>query len=142
MFGKPEWFRRRKYTGWGFTPVSWQGWAYVLIMVLPIVLVVQISTLGDWRVAFIVVWAAIFAIDFISIMIRLPKDERDRLHEAVSERNALWVILTVLIAGIGYQAASSVVSKDITAIDPVILIAIIAGTIAKAVSNFYLDRKN
>lgn len=27
MFGKPEWFRDKKF-GWGLVPVSWQGWAY------------------------------------------------------------------------------------------------------------------
>jgi hypothetical protein len=28
MFGKPEWFVPNKF-GWGLTPVTWQGWAYV-----------------------------------------------------------------------------------------------------------------
>ncbi len=33
MFGKPHWFKRRRF-GWGLTPVSWQGWIYVLMWIL------------------------------------------------------------------------------------------------------------
>lgn len=29
MFAKTEWFQKRKYGGWGLTPRTWQGWAYV-----------------------------------------------------------------------------------------------------------------
>lgn len=29
MFGKPHGFKPRRF-GWGLTPVSWQGWIYVL----------------------------------------------------------------------------------------------------------------
>ena len=27
MFGKPAWFRPKKF-GWGIVPITWQGWAY------------------------------------------------------------------------------------------------------------------
>ena len=30
MFGKPEWFAKKKL-GWGLRPKSWQGWVYTLI---------------------------------------------------------------------------------------------------------------
>ena len=33
MFGKPHWFKPKRF-GWGLTPVSWQGWIYVLIWIL------------------------------------------------------------------------------------------------------------
>ena len=33
MVGKPNWFKRRKYGGWGLTPATWQGWAYIAIFV-------------------------------------------------------------------------------------------------------------
>lgn len=29
----PYWFKRRRY-GWGFTPVTWQGWLSLLVMIL------------------------------------------------------------------------------------------------------------
>ena len=35
MIAKPEWFNQRKYSGWGVTPRSWQGWAYTLAIIVP-----------------------------------------------------------------------------------------------------------
>ena len=32
MFGKPHWFRPKRF-GWGLTPVTWQGWVYVLVWI-------------------------------------------------------------------------------------------------------------
>lgn len=142
MIGKPQWFKRRKYTGWGFTPVTWQGWAYILVMISPIIVVTKLQVFGTAQIVFLVIWALIFCEDFIDIIIHLPKDERDRIHEAISERNALWVILAVLIAGIAYQAASGIVAQNISKVDPVILIALVAGTITKMISNIYLDKKD
>ena len=89
----------------------------------------------------VVIWALIIGFDFVDIMIHLPKDERDRIHEAIAERNALWVIITVLAIGLAYQVANGIVEHT-TKIDPVILIAICAGLIAKIISNIYLDKKN
>ncbi|MFA6520492.1 MAG: hypothetical protein WCT44_02705 [Candidatus Paceibacterota bacterium] len=142
MIGKHEWFRRRKYTGWGFTPVTWQGWIYVAISILPLVLLTSFPPISQTRIVLIVIWALIVSCDFIDIMIHLPKDERDRIHEAIAERNALWVILAVLIVGAAYQTATGVMTQDISKIDPVILIAVVVGLVVKAVSNFYLDKKN
>ena len=141
MIGKPEWFRRRKYTGWGFTPVTWQGWVYVFVMVLPIVLFTYLQAVSQAWIVAIVVWAIVFCLDFIHIALHLPKDERDRIHEAIAERNALWVIILVLVVGVGYQAASGAV-KGLWEVDPVILVAIFAGLLAKMISNIYLDRKD
>ncbi len=36
MLGNPKWFKRRKYTGWGLTPATWQGWAYMGILICSI----------------------------------------------------------------------------------------------------------
>ena len=33
MIGKPSWFQRRKYGGWGLFPRVWQGWAYLVVAV-------------------------------------------------------------------------------------------------------------
>lgn len=142
MIGKYNWFKRRKYTGWGFSPATWQGWVYIIVFVLPIALL----TAGDGnmtqtKIILLVVWAIIFAIDFIDIMIHLPKDERDRMHEAIAERNALWVIVIILGIGIAYQAAQGTV-EGILKVDPVILVAIFAGLVTKMISNIYLDKKN
>ncbi len=141
MIGKPEWFRRRKYTGWGFTPVTWQGWVYVIIMILPIVALASASNLGKFWITAVIIWAVVFTLDCAHIIAHLPKDERDRMHEAIAERNALWVIVAVLAVGIGYQAATSAASQ-VVEMDPVILIAIFAGLVAKIISNIYLDKKD
>jgi threonine/homoserine/homoserine lactone efflux protein len=141
MIGKPQWFRRRKYTGWGFTPVTWEGWVYVFISILPLVLLTGFGPVNQTRMILIVIWALIVGFDFVDIIIHLPKDERDMIHEAIAERNALWVMIAVLAIGVGYQTASSAVAGAVK-VDPIIIIAIIAGLVAKAISNIYLDSKN
>lgn len=141
MIGKANWFRRRKYTGWGFTPVTWQGWVYVFVMILPFIFITNLHKISGGWMWVLVVWAIIFCVDFIDIAIHLPKDERDRMHEAIAERNALWMIIAVLVVGIGYQTAVGIIMKVIQ-IDPVIIIALFAGTIVKMISNVYLDKKD
>lgn len=141
MIGKPEWFRRRKYTGWGFTPVTWQGWAYIAVVILPIVLLTSARAVGQIQMVLAIVWALIFCIDFIDIIIHLPKDERDRMHEAIAERNALWAIIAVLATGVGYQAAINA-AHGVKYVDPVILIALFVGVLVKMISNIYLDKKD
>jgi hypothetical protein len=141
MIGKPIWFRRRKYSGWGFTPVTWEGWVYTLIAILPLILLTSVSPITQTRMILIVIWALIVCFDFIDIILHLPKDERDMIHEAIAERNALWVIITVLAFGVAYQVGSGAV-MGVVKVDPVIVVAIIAGLFAKIISNIYLDRKN
>ena len=141
MIGNPRWFTRRKYTGWGFTPSTWQGYVYVLLVILPAVLLASFPPISHARMIAIIVWVVIICFDFIHIMLHLKKDERDTLHEAIAERNALWIMLLVLIIGVGYQTASSVVDKTLH-VDPVIIIAIVAATIVKTVTNIYLDKKD
>ena len=141
MIGKPHWFKRRKYTGWGFTPVTWQGWVYVAGAILPLVLLMGVSPVSQTRIVIIVIWALVVSFDFVHIIIHLPKDERDRLHEAIAERNALWVIIAVLAVGVGYQAASSATAGAVK-VDPIIIVAILTGLLAKIISNIYLDKKD
>ncbi|MFA6603448.1 MAG: hypothetical protein WCT10_01245 [Patescibacteria group bacterium] len=143
MLGKPEWFQRRKYGGWGYCPKSWQGWVYVAAIVAPIFLIQYLPFGGaeEWRFAALFIWGAIITADAIHIMANMTKDERERAHEALAERNALWAMIIALCAGVGYQAAAGIVRGEFT-VDPVILAALFAGVIAKAATNIYLDRKN
>ncbi len=142
MIGKAKWFKRRKYGGWGLSPKTWQGWAYLAVLI-GLCAIIQFFPVGDAQQKTIAILVLVFLVilDVIDIMIHLPMDERDRLHEAAAERNALWVMLSVLVAGVGYQAATSLSSEG-PQIDPVIIIAILAAVIAKAITNIYLDRKN
>lgn len=140
MIGKPEWFGRRKYTGWGFMPTTWQGLVYVLAGILLFLLITALPLGQPLRTILLVVLAIVACVDFVHIIVKMPRDERDRMHEAISERNALWVIIAVLTIGIGYQAVTSS-AQGIQHVDLVILFALIAGVV-KMFSNIYLDKKD
>jgi hypothetical protein len=142
MLGKTQWFQRRKYAGWGIAPKTYQGWLYLLVLILGLFFIQFISWPGEnTQVILMFIWAGIFVLDTIDIMIRMPRDERDRLHEAFAERNALWVMITVLVIGISYRTAQSMLSGTVY-IEPVIIIALFAGLTAKAITNIYLDKKD
>lgn len=142
MIGKPEWFTRRKYLGWGVYPKTWQGWVYIAIFILPFAI---FQALPFWNVQtrMIVtgVWLLLLIVDVIDIMVRMKLDEREKRHEAISERNALWAILLVLAVGLLYQVVTSALDNSIV-FDPVIAAALVGGLIVKAASNIYLDRKD
>lgn len=141
MLGKSHWFQRRKYTGWGLTPSTWQGWIYLLVAIALIMLTQVLPVEETFRTTLMFGLIVILVLDIIDIMRKLPLDERERIHEAVAERNALYAILATLAAGIGWQAYQSALYKTMQ-VDPLILAALLVGTAAKAISNIYLDRKN
>lgn len=142
MIGKPEWFTRRKYLGWGVYPKTWQGWVYIAIFILPFAI---FQALPFWsvqtRMIVTGVWLLLLIVDVIDIMVRMKLDEREKRHEAISERNALWAILLVLAVGLLYQVVTSALDNSIV-FDPVIAAALVGGLIVKAASNIYLDRKD
>ena len=138
MIGKKEWFKRRKYSGWGLVPATWQGWAYTAVMISPLV-AISFFQVNAPVLAVIIGWFVVFAVDMAILMVQLPRDEREVLHEALSERNALWVMIAVLIVGIGYQTSVSVASGNDAWVDPVIIVALFGALIAKAVTNYWLD---
>lgn len=131
MFGNPKWFTLRKYTGWGLTPVTWQGWLYTALFVAPIAILESISVAQNFKTVFTTVWVIIFLADIFHIMIQLKKDERERLHEAISDRNALWFMMLVLIGWVLFK-------QDL---NPIFFIALIGATLVKAATNFYLRDK-
>jgi len=140
MLGKPHWFKRRKYAGWGFWPCCWQGWAYLAAITAPFFVIQAVPFDNeDIRWAAYFVWGAVILFDSFHIMSLMPKDERERTHEAVAERNALWAVILVLCVGVAYQAASGSVQGRIV-FDPVIFAALGAGVLAKAATNIHLDR--
>ena len=141
MLGKALWFKRRKYSGWGLVPATWQGWVYLAAAIALIMLTQALPIEENIRITLLFVLVFILILDVIDIMRRLPMDERERIHEALAERNALWAILAALTAGIGWQAYISALSKTVQ-IDPLIIAALLVGVAAKAITNLYLDRKN
>lgn len=141
MIGKPEWFKRRKYGGWGFQPKTWQGWVYITVL---IGVLVGFQSLGFWttttRIYFTIGWIAFLLLDTTHIMISLDRDEREYRIEAVSERNAAWFMAVVLSLGVVYQIIMSSMEKSLS-VDPVLVVALFGGMGVKSVSNYYISRK-
>lgn len=140
MIGKQSWFRPRKYTGWGLTPVTWQGWVYIFGFILPIAIINSISIDQNIKNIFTIVWTGVLLADITHIMFQIKKDERESLHEAISDRNALWFMLAILVVGIIYQAATQITAKNIV-IDPIVVIALLGATVVKAATHWYLRDK-
>lgn len=140
MFGRPEWFGRRKYGGWGLTPTTWMGWVYIAVMVAPL-FIINSSGLDGGKVFWLTsAWMTIFLLDVFDIILKLKKDERETHIEAVSERNAAWAMVAVIIIGIFYQIYTSISSGNIM-YDPFLFAALIIGALVKSISNFILERK-
>ncbi|MHA2343554.1 MAG: hypothetical protein ACXADW_16930 [Candidatus Hodarchaeales archaeon] len=142
MIGKPEWFKQRKYTGWGITPRTKEGYIYIAAMMGVLVLFLAIPALDtQTRIVGTIIWLIVVGLDSIDIMIHLKKDERSHIHEAIAERNAAWYMVIVLALGIAYQGITSGLQQRLY-VDPILVIALIGGLIVKAVSNIYLDKKD
>jgi hypothetical protein len=142
MIGKPEWFARRKYGGWGLTPATWQGWVYIAAMILPL-MVFQALPYWSAEVRFAVtgVWVIVLAVDVLDIMMRLKMDEREKAHEAIAERNAAWYMVIVLAAGLGYDLVVNALQQEVY-VNPFIAAALFGAVLVKAATNIYLDKKN
>ena len=131
MIGNPNWFNIRKYTGWGLTPNCWQGWLYVIIFIIPIVIVDSIALDPNFKSVFIGAWTVFLLIDVFHMMTQIKKDERERLHEAIADRNALWFIILVLIIYAFIKQS----------LDPVFLVALLGAAVVKTVTQLYLRDK-
>ncbi|MDD4662048.1 MAG: hypothetical protein PHG24_02080 [Candidatus Pacebacteria bacterium] len=137
MLGKSRWFKRRKYGGWGLVPKTWQGWVYILIFIVPLILLETFQLLDvTSRTTIEIVVLAIFILDLIEMMIMFKKDERDNIHEALAERNALWGMVVVLLLGFTYKLIF------FNEFDWWILGTLLIGVVIKSISNFYLEKKN
>jgi hypothetical protein len=144
MLGNPKWFKRRKYTGWGLTPATWQGWVYLVVLLGTVFFVslltrsLQIKAL--YQVVIILSMLLLIVIDTVDIVIKMDKDERETVHEALAERNATWVIVLILAGGIIFQSAVSLLQGNLY-IDPFIIAALLGGVITKGISNwYYIDK--
>jgi len=144
MWGNPKWFKRRKYTGWGLTPKTWQGWVYIVVLVGTLMLLSFITDsmeLNGWQqLSIVIIPALIILAEFISITINLDKDERENQHEALAERNVAWFMVTVVTIGLIYQVTISVY-ENVYQIDPFLIVALLGGAVVKAYSNWYLSDK-
>ncbi len=131
MIGNPKWFHSRKYTGWGLTPSCWQGWAYIFIFLIPVAIINSLSISQNNKNYFTIAWTGLLIADTIHIMSQIKKDERERLHEAIADRNALWFLLFGLITWI--------IIKQIT--NPILIGILFGATVIKALTQIYLKDK-
>ena len=141
MIGKPEWFQRRKYGGWGFHPRTWQGWVYLALIIIPFAI---FHSLQFWdnqtRIFVTVFWVVFLLLDATHIMVGLKRDERESKIEALSERNAAWVMVLILAVGLLYQMISSALQQQIR-VDWFLVAALFGGMIVKTISNITLERR-
>lgn len=105
MIGKPEWFKYRIF-GWGIAPKTWQGWTYIgvwmLIIIIATITTAQSSIYG-WVIGILL---SILIIDTLHIMTKLSKvsDERENYHQLIIERNCSFAAITSLALLAIYQA--------------------------------------
>ncbi len=142
---KIEWFKRRKYGGWGIVPVTWQGWVFLGFLISPLIILTsffneKLTIKDPVFIAFGVYITFIVAVCMF-IMVRIKQDEREIAHEAISDRNALWIALFILAIGIVAEG----VSPDIVRAYPInvfALSALMGAWIVKVISIIYLDNKD
>jgi hypothetical protein len=140
MIGKAEWFSRRKYSGWGLTPKTWQGFLYIAVIIFLFVLIQELVLRPGIRMVSVIVLASIFLADFLHIMASIKLDEREVKIEAIAERNASWTMVTTsALVLIYFIELNKVLEKEF--MSGLIMAPIITGLIAKASTNFYLQKK-
>ena len=141
MIGKAEWFKIRKYGGWGVVPQTWQGWIYIAVFLIPMIIIGFIPGINEKsKTVITLVWTGLILVDIAEIMIRLRKDEREEKNEAVAERNAAWFMIAILVGGMFYQIISSI-QQGKANIDPIILITLFGGAIVKSLTHLWLDKR-
>lgn len=140
MFAKAAWFNRRKYTGWGLTPRTWQGVLYITIVVMVIFFILSLSINETIKIALTGVWIFFVLIDILRLMASIKLDEREQKIEAISERNASWTMVVSISLTILYIVTIGKEFKGAELI-PVLIFPIIAGVIIKGLSNYVLEKR-
>lgn len=144
MLGNPKWFKRRKYSGWGLTPATWQGWVYLGVLVCSVFCVFLVTKWLKmqpfYQIGSVLFILALITIDCLHIACRMDKDERETAHEALAERNSAWAMGIILVGGILFQSIISFSDGNLQ-IDPFIVAALAGGIITKGISNwYYMDK--
>jgi hypothetical protein len=142
MIGRSEWFTIRKYGGWGIHPKTKEGWIYLFLIIIPFIVFHCMSVWSTTtRLIVSLIWVSFLLFDIFEIMINLKKDEREKMHEAISERNALWAIVFILTIGLIYHIIESGLRQELY-IPPFIIIALVIGASVKTITNVYLEKHN
>ncbi|HSV94633.1 MAG TPA: hypothetical protein VLH94_01470 [Spirochaetia bacterium] len=140
MIGKPQWFKVRKYGGWGLTPATKQGWAYIGAFILIVLAVQNLPLSQAIKTAITTILGVLLCLDVLDIMFHLKKDEREVIHEAISERNASWAMIATMVVIFAYKSISTALNGG-NNIDTIMLIPLFIGVVAKGLTYFYLKNK-
>lgn len=127
MMAKADWFQTRKYLGWGLTPRSWQGWVFILVILIPYFLLKNNN--------FLFVWTMLFVIEMATVFVQIKRDEREERQEALADRNALWAMFLGIVAYIIWQSFHGGV------IDWKLAVIMLLAVIAKSLTHLYLRDK-
>ncbi len=136
MIGKSDWFVRRKYSGWGLTPVKWQGFLYIAGIVAVGFVLQTLPLESPWKIIVLGVFTVIFILDVLLIMASQKLDEREAKIEALAERNASWGMITALSVLLIYSAINQ--KNDLM---PYFIIVLIVGLLAKAGTNLIFRKR-
>jgi hypothetical protein len=141
MLARKEWFARRKYGGWGVTPKDWRGWLYIIIMIGALAIMHAFIDIPDEQRLFLTAgWVLFLLLDIAPIMVTVEKDERESMQEAISDRNAAWVMVFVLLAGFFYDIIQTSLDGTMK-INWFIIGALIAGATAKTITEIAMDKR-
>jgi hypothetical protein len=140
MIAKATWFNRRKYSGWGLTPKTWQGVLYIILIAGVIAFIQSLSINETLKLVLTAGWAVFVLADFLQVMASIKLDEREQKVEAVAERNASWTMVAATVLSILYV---STLGKELKGVElmPILIFPIVAGVVVKGISNFILDRR-
>ena len=141
MIGKTKWFTKRKYSGWGLVPKTWQGWVYVLAFIVLVLLVNFLPIALKVKLIITIIIIAIFLVDVVHILLTMPKNAEEIKQEAIADRNALWGLLVVLILGLIYQSIISAINNTWLQVDYFLVIAILTAAIIRGITFYYLERE-
>jgi hypothetical protein len=140
MIANTAWFNRRKYTGWGLTPKTWQGVVYILIIAGTTIFIQSISLDETLKMVLTAVWVVFVLIDLLQVMALIKLDEREKKIEAIAERNASWTMVTSIALILLYV---STIGKELQGQEliPLLILPMIAGVVVKGISNILLEKK-
>lgn len=93
-----------------------------------------------YQIGIVLLVLAVIVLETVDISARINSDERETTHEALSERNAAWTMVVMLIGGIVFQVIASVLQGQLY-VDPFIIAAVLGGVIAKGISSWYFIDK-
>lgn len=141
MIGKREWFKIRKYGGWGMVPATKEGWIYIGVFILTVVLITNLPLTLVVKNALIAIAIAVIVIDALDFVLRGPKDERDAALEAIAERNAGWSMIATLIVAAAYEALGFAPFATQIGFNAWFMVVLAVGAVVKGLSYLYLERK-